>query len=283
MNSFIRRVITNINKQELSNHNCIRLITTGSNQPKKSHYLLLAVPAAAFALGTWQVQRLEWKKGLISDLQRRTQRPPVPLPDDILDPGKINEMNYSPVIIEGEFDYSKEIYIGPRSLTRTGPNTGGGLIGPASKSGYQVVTAFVMNSGDRILVNRGWVSRDKKDPNTRLEGQVTGKVKISGLIRTNEERPQFTPKIQEGSTNWHYRDIDQFTRELDTLPILIDADSRSSVDGGPLGSQTHINIRNEHMQYIITWYSLGIATLFMWYKFHKNPAAMFKGGPTNHS
>jgi len=277
MNIFKR--ITIFNKQLFSKH--IRFVSTESRNNSKAHFVLLAIPAAAFGLGTWQVKRLEWKKGLIRDLERRTQRPPVPLPADILDPGKMKELDYSPVFAEGKFDHSKEIYIGPRSLTRTGPNTGGGLIGPASKSGYQVITPFVLKSGERILINRGWVSRDRKDPSTRPEGQITDTVKISGLIRVSEQRPQFTPKIQEGSTNWHYRDIDQFTKELDSLPIFIDADSRSSVNGGPIGGQTLLHIRNEHMQYIITWYSLGIATSFMFYKYNKNPAAMFKGGPSS--
>jgi surfeit locus 1 family protein len=31
-----------------------------------------------------------------------------------------------------------------------------------------------------------------------------------------------------------------------------------------VSGQTQINIRNEHMQYILTWYALTAATLVMW-------------------
>lgn len=35
--------------------------------------------------------------------------------------------------------------------------------------------------------------------------------------------------------------------------ILIDAVVESSITGGPIGGQTNISLRNEHMSYIITW------------------------------
>lgn len=35
--------------------------------------------------------------------------------------------------------------------------------------------------------------------------------------------------------------------------ILIDAVVESSIIGGPIGGQTNISLRNEHLSYIITW------------------------------
>ncbi|THD19728.1 hypothetical protein D915_008780 [Fasciola hepatica] len=42
-------------------------------------------------------------------------------------------------------------------------------------------------------------------------------------------------------------------KNLDTLPLLIDATYDSSTMGGPTGGQTRVNLRNEHMYCIITW------------------------------
>ena len=39
--------------------------------------LLLAMPIVAFGLGTWQVYRLQWKKGLIEQLNDRTMQEPI--------------------------------------------------------------------------------------------------------------------------------------------------------------------------------------------------------------
>lgn len=43
-------------------------------------------------------------------------------------------------------------------------------------------------------------------------------------------------------------------------PIFIDADFHSTAPGGPIGGQTRVTLRNEHMQYILTWLVLLPAT-----------------------
>lgn len=40
---------------------------------------------------------------------------------------------------------------------------------------------------------------------------------------------------------------------VDSDPILIDAVAEYSIPGGPIGGQTNISLRNEHISYIITW------------------------------
>lgn len=48
-------------------------------------------------------------------------------------------------------------------------------------------------------------------------------------------------------------------------PVLVDVAAGEDPAGGfPVPGQTQINIRNEHMQYILIWYSLSAATLAMW-------------------
>lgn len=43
--------------------------------------LLGITPVITFALGTWQIQRLQWKVDLIDDLQEKLQRAPMELPN----------------------------------------------------------------------------------------------------------------------------------------------------------------------------------------------------------
>lgn len=259
-------------------HKNIRFLSSNVPNTSKSYHLLV-IPVTCFGLGTWQIHRLQWKKGKIRELERRTQAELVSLPDDILDEGKINEMNYRNVFVKGHFDHSKEIYIGPRPLNKAGQHaSGGGLLSGRSQSGYQIVTPFVLDNGDRILVNRGWVPKSKKDPTSRLEGQILDHIKLAGIIRSGERRPQFTPKVADNASDWHYCDVERIASILNTLPVLIDADSQSTVSNGPIGGQTMVTLRNEHLQYIITWYSLCALTLFMYYKLRKRPGAMY-GGP----
>lgn len=49
-------------------------------------------------------------------------------------------------------------------------------------------------------------------------------------------------------------------------PVYIDATVESTVPGGPIGGQTNVSLRNEHLSYIVTWTGLsGLSALF-WYK-----------------
>lgn len=42
--------------------------------------LLGIAPVVTFALGVWQIQRLQWKVNLIDELGVKLQRPPMELP-----------------------------------------------------------------------------------------------------------------------------------------------------------------------------------------------------------
>lgn len=44
------------------------------------HILFQLVPIATFGLGCWQVQRKQWKEGLIQQMETETKREPVALP-----------------------------------------------------------------------------------------------------------------------------------------------------------------------------------------------------------
>lgn len=48
-------------------------------------------------------------------------------------------------------------------------------------------------------------------------------------------------------------------------PIFLDATNEFDIEGGPVGGQTRITLRNEHMSYILTWYCLCGASSIMWY------------------
>ncbi len=63
-----------------------------------------------------------------------------------------------------------------------------------------------------------------------------------------------------------YRDVEGMARLLDTAPIFFDADADSTVPDGPIGGQTVVTVRNEHVSYILTWYSLSIITAFLWHR-----------------
>ncbi|XP_025418724.1 surfeit locus protein 1 isoform X2 [Sipha flava] len=224
------------------------------------------IPISALGLGTWQVKRKYWKENLIEELKTQTQYPAINFPEN---EDELKNLEYRRVRVVGEFDHSKELYLGPRScISNGGSDSGNGLFSTSGSttSGYYVITPFKLS--DRpltILVNRGWVSMKNKDPASRISGQVVGEIELDGIVRLTEPRPQFVSKNVANSQFWSYRDLDAMSKLVNSEPILIDAVAESSIPGGPIGGQTNISIRNEHVSYIITWYGLAIATGYMWY------------------
>ncbi|XP_018496483.1 surfeit locus protein 1 isoform X1 [Galendromus occidentalis] len=214
-------------------------------------YALLVCPAIAFGLGCWQIRRREWKTALIDTIDAKTKAPPVELPSDLRD---LDDMEYQTVRVRGVFDHDEEVYIGPR-----GDVEKGGI-------GFFVITPLKLEDRDySILINRGWVPREKTNPATRREGQIPGVVEIEGVVRKSEPKPIASKEIRSGAF-FAVRDIDMLAQTLGTAPVYIDAARKSSIPGGPLGGQTRVNLRNEHLSYILTWFSLSAATLLMWYK-----------------
>ncbi|XP_069670811.1 surfeit locus protein 1 [Periplaneta americana] len=251
--------------QQFQHVSTSRNIAKQENEFNSMKWFLLLIPATTFGLGTWQVQRRKWKHHLIADLKAKTSSPPCDLPED---PEELKYLEYCPVRMRGSFDHSRELYMGPRTLLVDGDAASqGGLTTQKSgvQSGYLVVTPFHLSDRDTtVLVNRGWVPTNRKNPNTRKAGQIEGEVEIVGVVRLDEKRAPFTPKNQPDA--WFYRDLPKMAEVAGTEPIFLEATADTTVPGGPIGGQTRISLRNEHLSYLLTWYGLSAATSYMWYR-----------------
>lgn len=132
-------------------------------------------------------------------------------------------MEYEPIKVTGHFLHDKELHLGPRTLIEAEENRKkGGVLTMAPKSGYLVITPFKLNGREydkdttigeirhkqlrysynyrfreTILVNRGWVPKNKKNALSRSEGQIEGDIQITGIVRKHENRPQFMPKMKD--------------------------------------------------------------------------------------
>lgn len=236
-----------------------------ANQPITAFgWMLLAIPATTFGLGCWQVYRKQWKEDLIRTLETRMRMSPLPIPDDL---SELEQMEYQKVTVRGEFLHDQELHLGPRALIQDGDSkTTGGLFSQKESSiGYLVITPFKLEGrDDKILINRGWVPKRLLDPATRPEGQIKGTVELQGVVRLPENRPQFTPN-QRGPI-FMYRDVPKMAQICETEPYFLDATAESTVPHGPVGGQTRVTLRNEHLSYIFTWFSLSGFTSWLWFR-----------------
>ncbi|XP_030063585.1 surfeit locus protein 1 [Microcaecilia unicolor] len=236
-----------------------------SEQDAVLKWFLLLIPLTTFGLGTWQVQRRKWKLKLIAELEAKVTADPVPLTSD---PMELTALEYQPVNVRGYFDHSKELYIVPRTLVDPEREArDAGRLSSSPESGANVITPFhCTDLGITILVNRGFVPRKKMNPESRMKGQNTGELELTGIVRLSETRKPFVPENDLTRNRWHYRDLEAMARVTGAEPIFLDADFKSTIPGGPIGGQTRVTLRNEHTQYIITWFGLCAATSYLWYR-----------------
>lgn len=197
-------------------------------------------------------------------MESKLNVPAEPLPEDL---NHLEAMEYQTVEVTGRFLHDKEMYLGPRGYIRPdgGESQGGLMSQQNNSSGYLIITPFKLdNREETILVNRGWVSRQQLKAETRQQGQVDGSVRIQGVVRMPELRPQFTPEHK--GEMFMYRDVPRMCHITGADPIFIDAKYESTFPGGPVGGQTRVTLRNEHLSYVVTWFSLSAFTAFLWWK-----------------
>ncbi|KAI1959528.1 surf-like protein [Ophidiomyces ophidiicola] len=170
--------------------------------------ILALIPITAFALGTWQVQRLDWKTKLITTFEDRLIKPPLPLPP-VVDPDAVTDFEYRRVYAKGHLRHDQEMLIGPRM------NDG--------KDGYLVVTPLERGNGEStILVNRGWIPKSLKSQSDRPEGVPAGEVVVEGLLRSPWKKNMFTPDNKPEEGKFYFPDVEQMAELTGSQPIWVE-------------------------------------------------------------
>lgn len=195
-------------------------------------------------LGAWQIQRLGWKQGIIAEAERRIAAEPQALPVD-LDPARDD---YMPVFVTGTFDNDAEAFF----LTSKQP------FGP----GFDIITPFETTDGRRILVDRGYVPQDERDPDTRSGENFEGEIRVEGVLRWPDDVNSFTPDPDLATRTWFSRDVDSLSGGLDTLPIFL-IEAPTDRGGFPRGEKVEVLVRNQHLEYALTWFATALAWLVM--------------------
>ncbi|UUP18792.1 SURF1 family protein [Nitratireductor thuwali] len=226
---------------------------------RRSSWLLLALSLPTLILllilGTWQVQRLQWKEALLDRINERVAAEPVPLEEIASAHAAGADIEYRPVTVSGRLMNDRERHY---------------LATWQGQSGFFVHTPLALEDGRSIFVNRGFVPYDRKDPETRPAGQMEDIVQIGGLARTApEEKPSFiVPDNTPDKNVFYWKDLDAMAASAqlapeDVYPFYVDADGTPNPGGLPVGGVTRIDLPNSHLQYAVTWYGLAFALVIV--------------------
>lgn len=198
-------------------------------------FIGLAGLAILLWLGFWQLQRLEWKEGVLWEIETRIASDPVAVPA----PPDPERDRFLPVTATGEIT-DQEIHV-LVSTKETGP-------------GFRVVSLFLSDDGRRLLLDRGIV-----DDSAKYEERLPVTATVTGNLHWPDESDIFTPEPDREMNIWFARDVEALSSELAAEPVLIVLRETSEDDPAvtpyPVSTQS---IPNDHLQYAVTWFGLAL-------------------------
>jgi surfeit locus 1 family protein len=202
----------------------------------------LVMLALLIGLGTWQVQRLHWKLGLLAQIDHAEALPGVPLPPD--------PAPFTKVRIEGRLRNDLAALYGAQGHDlRAGPTMGGQLIVPLERPGQ-----------DPVLVDRGWI------PATAL-GHISGpsgETTIDGYVRPAEHAGAFAAPDDPPHRLFYTLDPQAIGGALGlphVAPFTLIAMGPTPASEYPDPAQALPRPPNNHLSYAITWYGLAVTLL----------------------
>ena len=196
------------------------------------------------ALGTWQVERLAWKRALLRHIEIAEASPAAPLTDD--------PQPFEKVRVGGRFrDDLASFYGAEVRTTRQGPQMGAYLIEPLEREGATAV-----------LVDRGWVPTTPVPWVTPPGRPVT----IEGYIHPPERAGWFSAKDDAASRHFFTLDPAMIGAALGlgcVTPFTLVALGPAPAERYPDPARSLPRPVNNHLSYAITWYGLAVSLVIV--------------------
>jgi len=224
-------------------------------------FLALPILALMLTLGSWQIQRLAWKNGILAELAAAQARPPAE--------ATANPVPFAHLTATGRFRPGAEALLG---LEVRGPVLGASLIAVLERAGQPP-----------LLVERGWVPLSGGDI-ARPEGEVT----IRGYARFSDRRSPFAASDDPPGRRFYSYDAPAIAQSLgliDAPPYALAVVVPSAPLGpsglgsapppqrGPLPDAAHgfPAPNNPHLGYAVTWFGLALAwtAIFLLWAFRR--------------
>jgi len=202
-------------------------------------------------LGTWQLERKAWKEALIATLDHRLNDAPVALPPA----GEWTRMNPE----NSEFTRVRlrvEFFDAGDALVYT---SGSAIRDDVKSAGYFVFSPARLPDGQQVVVNRGFVPSRSYPP-------VNGVTDIVGALRWPESGSAFVADHDAAGEVWMVRDPGAMAQRKSwgaVAPFYIEQEAPVPPGGLPHPAPLKVRLRNEHLQYAITWYGLAAVLVVM--------------------
>ena len=207
--------------------------------------LALVLLGVLLTLGVWQVQRMQWKEGLIAGAEQAADKPPLPLAEAL----KVENPEFRRVILTCR-GLAAAPFVELQSIED-------------SNAGVRLVSACAAEGGPTLLVDRGFVAAEvpARPP---VNAADTMPVVITGVLRRAPAPSALTPPPAEG--RFYGRDAEAMARVLKIegpiSPFTVFATTSTNPDWLALKpSAPPAAFSNNHLGYALTWFGLAAALI----------------------
>jgi cytochrome oxidase assembly protein ShyY1 len=224
----------------------------------------LAMVAVFVGLGVWQLQRRAEKHALIAALTERLAAEPAPLP---------LPSQWSALTSEhDEFRrvrFSATYASGPDAMVYS---SGSAVREDISGPGTWVFLPARLASGETVAINAGFVQntmQDRTQQDRAVARLITNApVTLTGYIRFPESAGVLTPAEDAMKRLWFTRDHLAMAHALGwgpqgnpVAPFYSDLETPVPASGIPKPGALEVHLKDDHMQYAITWFGLAGAVV----------------------
>lgn len=201
-------------------------------------------------LGTWQMQRLGWKRDLLAELERTLVLPPMAVD----------------TLIDGQNAW-RQVSLPPCDIAPDRLVYMHGVVNGVS--GYHLLTYCPGASGN-LLVDLGF--------SAAKPAVSVADVAITGRLRPFEAHNGFTPTNDVANNDWYSRDVADLSQHWGVAvreDYFIAANAPVSPEVRPV--DVTANLPNRHLEYALTWYALaaalvGVYIAVLYQRARKEPA-----------
>ena len=241
-----------------------------------SLFVIVALPVL-IALGNWQWNRMHWKQGLLQRLEAAAAAKPirmrvVPSNAMITSAKELKALRFRRIAVSGVFEHQHQMHVwapGPDGAAWS-------VVTPLRlRLDAAAESRLSRTQATHLLVIRGVVPADKKDPAQRSFGEVTGPTGLTGRIRL--DRPNAwanEPNIEKNE--WFTRDWKAMTTHIQAskeepmrmAPFFLEAEHPSHRTA-PKPDLKALTLTNRHLEYAMTWWGLaatlaGVFAVYAW-------------------
>jgi surfeit locus 1 family protein len=224
----------------------------------------LVTLALLIGLGVWQLQRRVEKHALIAHLTERLAAAPGALPS----PAQWSALTPA----EDEFrrvSFSATFESGPDAMIYS---SGSAIREDISGPGTWAFLPARLPGGETVVINAGFVQntmQDRDQQDRAVTRLVTGQpVTMTGYIRFLESAGALTPQENVAKRLWFTRDHLAIARALgwgrngrQIAPFYVDLEQPVPESGIPKPGPLQVHLKDDHLQYAITWFGLAGAVL----------------------